>query len=268
MSNPNKTDIWMPVYIGDYLSATNRLSTEQHGAYLLLLMDYWKNGPPPDDDRVLAQITRMSEDAWRNARSILQAFFKVSESKWIHSRVEKELRAADKRKETANLRAKAGAQARWAKNNPQSIPSSNASSIPQAMPETMLADASSPSSSSSSKAKKNKNHSVQRPPDVDEKVWQDYTATRKSAITETALQILQKEAALAGMTLEAVLSECTMRGWTGFKADWMKNKTTAGNRPLTVWEKSEQQKQEFSERLWGRSKDDGRTIDATPLKLG
>jgi hypothetical protein len=116
--------------------------------------------------------------------------------------------------------------------------------------------------------KKKKKGSVSCPPDVDEKVWQDYTATRKSAITETALQILQKEAALAGMTLEAVLSECTMRGWTGFKADWMKNRTSAGNRPLTVWEKSEQQKQEFSDRLWGRSKDDGRTIDATPLKLG
>jgi uncharacterized protein YdaU (DUF1376 family) len=44
------SDTWMPFYVGDYLSATGRLTTEQHGAYLLILLDYWKNGPPPNDD--------------------------------------------------------------------------------------------------------------------------------------------------------------------------------------------------------------------------
>ena len=63
----NKVDIWMPLYVADYLSATSRLTTEQHGAYLLLLMDYWKNGAPPNNDAVLAQITKLSPNAWSNA---------------------------------------------------------------------------------------------------------------------------------------------------------------------------------------------------------
>jgi uncharacterized protein YdaU (DUF1376 family) len=214
MDKKTKTDIWMPVYIGDYLSATNRLTTEQHGAYLLLLMDYWKNGPIPDNNRTLAQITRMDVDAWSNARSILEAFFEVSDGHWKHGRVERELLKAEKRKEVASNRGKAGATARWSKNN--------ASSIAQALPETMLTDGSLPSPSPS-KTKQIKSV-VKKPDQVSDQVWNDYVKTRQKPLTETALQAIDREAKKAGWTVQQAMEEMVVRGWRGFKADWVAGK--------------------------------------------
>jgi uncharacterized protein YdaU (DUF1376 family) len=143
-----KIDIWMPLYVADYLADTSRLSTEQHGAYLLLLIDYWRNGPLPDDDAVLAQITRMSPDAWSNARSTLQAFFKHESGKWVHGRVEVELAKAKRNGEANSIRAKAAASARWgASSNTTSDASSIAPSMPKAMLEDVLEQCPSPSPS-------------------------------------------------------------------------------------------------------------------------
>ena len=113
-----KTDVWLPLYIGDYLADTSRLTTEQHGAYLLLIMDYWRNGPPPDDDSVLAQITRMSPDAWSNACSTIRAFFKHVDGKLIHGRIEAELEEAGRKKATAVAKAAKAAEVRWHKHAP------------------------------------------------------------------------------------------------------------------------------------------------------
>lgn len=138
----SKVDIWMPLYIADYLADTSRLTTEQHGAYLLLLIDYWRNGSLPDDDAVLAQITRLSPDAWSNARSTLQAYFKHEDGKWVHSRVEAELSKAKQSRDKAKTRAVTAAKARW---SATSNSKSNATSITQAMPEDMLVQCPSPS---------------------------------------------------------------------------------------------------------------------------
>lgn len=79
---------WMPLYVGDYLGDTGHLTTAQHGAYLLLMMHYWRKGELPDDDRQLAKITKLPLRTWRDYRATLQDFFHDG---WRHKRIDAEL---------------------------------------------------------------------------------------------------------------------------------------------------------------------------------
>jgi uncharacterized protein YdaU (DUF1376 family) len=79
---------WMPLYVGDYLGDTGHLTTAQHGAYLLLMMHYWRKGELPDDDRQLSKITKLPLKTWCEYRPILQDFFHDG---WKHKRIDAEL---------------------------------------------------------------------------------------------------------------------------------------------------------------------------------
>jgi uncharacterized protein YdaU (DUF1376 family) len=79
---------WMPLYVGDYLGDTGHLTTAQHGAYLLLMMHYWRKGELPDDDRQLSKITKLPLRTWCEYRATLQDFF---HSGWQHKRIDAEL---------------------------------------------------------------------------------------------------------------------------------------------------------------------------------
>ena len=75
------------------------------------------------------------------------------------------------------------------------------------------------------KEKKSKSKTIlSRPEDVSsEQIWSDFIALRNARhapLTETALNIIRKEADKAGISLERALETCCMRGWQGFKAEW------------------------------------------------
>ena len=116
----------MPLYIGDYLADTSRLTTEQHGAYLLLLMDYWRHGPPPDDPAVLAQIAKLSQTVWQTHSSAIGHFFKIQHGVWIHSRVEAERSKAEGISETRQSAGRRGAKTRWGDGKQDDKPIANA----------------------------------------------------------------------------------------------------------------------------------------------
>jgi uncharacterized protein YdaU (DUF1376 family) len=133
-----KTDIWMPVFIGDYLADTMHLSTEQHGAYLLLLFHLWRRGTLQDDDGALAQITGLSRNAWSQARPVLAEFFQIHDGLWRHGRVERERLRVTAKQLSNSKQAKLAAARRWGKPAlllPGMIESGDAGSIADALPD-------------------------------------------------------------------------------------------------------------------------------------
>jgi uncharacterized protein YdaU (DUF1376 family) len=151
-----KTDMWMPIVIGDYLRDTQRLTTEQHGAYLLLLMDYWTNGPMPADDAVLCSISRLKPARFRKHKSVLLSFFSIVDGELHHKRADAEKTRAIQNATRNSERAKHAAEVRWHGSNddaPSNAPSNArgyAPECPSPLPSVTNVTAASPPSDTAS----------------------------------------------------------------------------------------------------------------------
>jgi uncharacterized protein YdaU (DUF1376 family) len=68
----------LPLWTDAYLADTRHLSTVEHGAYLLLLIEAWRRPSCslPDDDALLARLTGLSAEAWAEAKPVVMAFWK------------------------------------------------------------------------------------------------------------------------------------------------------------------------------------------------
>lgn len=110
-----KVDIWMPIDIGDYIADTLDFTTEEHGAYLLLIFAYWKNrGPLPDDDRRLRTIAKLSLHKWKKTRPVLVQKFRVENGLWHHKRIDAELHKAAENQGRRRAQTQAARQAKAA----------------------------------------------------------------------------------------------------------------------------------------------------------
>jgi uncharacterized protein YdaU (DUF1376 family) len=82
----------MQLYVSDYLADTAHLTAQQHGAYMLLLMNYWQRGKALDNSNErLSHVARLSPEEWADAKATLEEFFIVEDNLWTHARVEDDL---------------------------------------------------------------------------------------------------------------------------------------------------------------------------------
>lgn len=117
-----------PLFVSDYLADTWELDGTEHGAYLLILIHYWKQRRGPESDSgTLKQVTRLDAKRWNKISPKVMHFFEVREGRLYHKRLEKELRLAAEKHEKRVEAGRKGAKAKL------SIATSFATSNAQAM---------------------------------------------------------------------------------------------------------------------------------------
>ena len=102
---------YMQLYIADYLADTMHFSAEEHGAYLLLMFNYWQTGKPIPKNR-LAKIARLTNERWADVEPSLQEFFCDNGEEWVHLRIEEDLASVREKLTKKSAAGKASVQAR------------------------------------------------------------------------------------------------------------------------------------------------------------
>ena len=230
--------LFFPFHVGDWITGTRLMTAQEKGVYLDLLVFYYSVERPITEDEC-KRIARAYPNAEQlDMQYILKTHFIFEDGCYRHKRCDMVIAEA---REISQKRKKAS-DARWrkyrqSKNNAQGIPNAHpnddsnahASASTSGDANGMLTISHKPNISTNVDKKKNKKEKakpiVEKPADVSDTVWADYTLLRnnqKAPLTTTALNAIRKEATEAGITLEEALSTCCMRGWRGFKACWLR----------------------------------------------
>ena len=102
---------YIQLYVADYLADTMHLTTEEHGAYLLIIFNYWQTGKAIHASR-LARITRLSASRWTAIKKNISEFFTVEGDYWFHGRIEADLAMVAEAQEQRARAGKASAESR------------------------------------------------------------------------------------------------------------------------------------------------------------
>jgi uncharacterized protein YdaU (DUF1376 family) len=201
-------------HIGDYKSHTHHLTVIEDIAYRRLLDHYYLHESPIKQRDIARQIGMRDNE--QEVLSVLNEFFVSSDKGFVSPRADEEIA---KYREMVDA-GKRGAAKRWL-SPPDSPPIAppNATPIATNNQEPLTIN-----------HKPNKN-TVAPPFGVTDSVWQDWLKLRKAkkaAVTQTAIDGIQREADKAGVSLQTTLEMCCERGWTGFKAEWLQPKQSHG----------------------------------------
>lgn len=110
MQSETKVDVWMPLYVSDFLTATLGWSAEERGHYLTLLMAQWANGGLPSDLKALERISPGVSECW----AVVGEKFPVGTDGRIRNRrLEEHRDKSVQLRQARQERAKRGAKARW-----------------------------------------------------------------------------------------------------------------------------------------------------------
>lgn len=198
--------------IGDYYSHTKHLSPIEDICYRRLLDYYYLHEKPLTSD--IAKLARllMLNEYHLELMTVLDEFFVVAAEGFINPRADKEIEQYQSFSEAG----KRGAAKRWSKAGDSEVIGGLSGGVSKANakqePITI----------------KHKTENKYIPP-IPTELFTEYQSIRKSKraapFTERMFNAICNQAAIAGITPEKAITLCCEKGWTGFNADWVKDKS-------------------------------------------
>jgi uncharacterized protein YdaU (DUF1376 family) len=220
--------------LGDYAKKCGRLSMLQHGAYTLLIDSCYDREKFPTIDEALEWTWASTETEIEAVKFVLSRFFKLTEDgTYVQDRILMELLEYHA-KADINKRIAIDRETKRKQTGTNRAPSVN-EPTPNHKPETI------------NQKPVNKRQAVERPDGVSEGVWSDFLAIRKakrSPLTQTALEAIQREADKVPMTIGEALMVCCARGWQGFKAEWVADLAIKFKGTETAYQKTQRETME------------------------
>ena len=209
--------------IGDYASHTRNLSLLEDLAYRKLLDEYYLHEHPLNGS--ITDVARQigMKDYQDEVGFVLKTFFTDTDEGWVNKRADRQIAQYASKLDQASRAGKASAERR--RNAGSTDVQLTNNHKPVTNNQELL--------TSTSKTKTVAQSACNRPEGVLESLWDDFLTLRKAKkapLTASALKGIEREAKKAGMNIEEALYECCSRGWTGFKAEWIKT-------PLNKYEK-------------------------------
>ena len=199
-------------HIGDYRAATAHLNNVEDLTYRRLL-DWYYDTEQPIAHSDIEKISRRIRIPPETVETVLNDMFERDGDLYRNSRADQEIAKFHEQQDAS----KRGAAKRWQK-SPTTPP------LPTINQEPIT---------NNQEPKKRQRPAVVCPPDVDASVWDDWLQVRKAKragpVTETSLQVIRSQAAIANWTLNQAIQECAARGWQGFRADWVHTPTKVAN---------------------------------------
>jgi uncharacterized protein YdaU (DUF1376 family) len=245
---------YIPFFVGDYLRKTPHLTTEQHGAYLLMIFAMFSgDGTLPNDDKKLARITRLSNSRWASNKGDLLSFFQIDGDILTHEKVTEVSKKYEEKVARLAQNGSRGGLAKALKNK-----------------EKPLANATNLLEKNSSNQNQNQNHSKKLKekdalePSISEavQIWNDMAKANN-------LPVCIKAVGKRAVSLQARLKEIGIDGWRALVASipsqpFLVGK--AGERPFKADIDFLVTDSSFTKIIEGRYTTDRKPIDLTQSK--
>jgi uncharacterized protein YdaU (DUF1376 family) len=212
------------LFIGDYQRDTAHMTIAEHGAYMLMLQHYYATEKPLPSGKALHRMLRAQDKTERDAiDAVVAQFWLETDAGLVNERADKEIAKAEHQRTVNREIGKLGGRKKKTESVSESVSENRTECKPNDNPNHSQTP-----DTIKNKVKNNSAFALLAALGVSDQTANDWIAlrkTKKAPVTQTALNGILLEAGKAGLSLDAALRTCCERGWAGFKADWLKEKT-------------------------------------------